>query len=144
MNSPLLSEASVRDLVFSWFAALDRRDEIDSLTPFFAPNGLEMQFPEGVVSGLEGLRNWYSEVTGTFFDQKHEIRDITVSAEGRTAAAVDVIVHWYARTWQPPAAKSKSIAAEATQHWVVVAGTDGRPVVKDYRVVSLEPLSSPA
>ncbi|KPI02581.1 protein of unknown function DUF1486 [Actinobacteria bacterium OK074] len=139
-----LSVASTRDLVFSWFAALDRRDDIEDIVPFFAPDGLEMEFPEGKISGRDGLRNWYADITGIFFDQKHEIRSISVIDPGRTAATVEVVVHWYARTWEPPAAKSTSIAAEALQRWIVVAGRDGRPVVKDYRVVSLTPLSDPA
>jgi hypothetical protein len=134
-----ITEPEIRALVREWFAALDRHGAFEEIKPMFVADGLEMEFPEGPVHGIDGLRTWHGEVVGTFFDQRHEIQDIRVDQTDGDAR-VHVVVHWRASTWEPPAPTSERLAAEATQDWLVVPGATG-PVIQDYRVRSLTPLT---
>ena len=73
------------------------------------------------------------------FDQIHEVRSIDVDFRDGVAE-VRLTVDWQARTWQPPAAFSEWTGAVARQHWVVRRAGD-RPVISEYRVLALEPMS---
>jgi ketosteroid isomerase-like protein len=133
-----LSESEVHALVHDWFAALDQHSDVETILPLFAGDRLGMIFPEGPVCGIDGLRGWYAEVIGKFFDQTHDVRDVRVTATG-DGVRVHVTVHWRAKTWEPPAPTSQSLAFEAVQEWLVVPGNN-RPVIRQYEIKTLTPL----
>jgi hypothetical protein len=54
-------------------------------------------------------------------------------------AQVQVVVHWEASTWKPPAAKSSRIKLDAYQTWTVRRSPEtGKPVIAVYTVDRLE------
>jgi len=134
-----LARWEVADLVTTWFRRLTDKAAPPEMVRMLDPAGPTLVFPEGTFTGEDGFRTWYDAVTSRFFDQTHELR--TVDIESRAdGAEVRLTVDWQARTWLPPAANSEWTGATARQHWSV-RRADDRPVITEYRVLSLEPMT---
>jgi SnoaL-like domain len=135
-----LNETKIRQLVEKWYQLLDVHASENELLPLLSDAGLEMQFPEGPLHGLEDFKRWYQTVTHTFFDEKHVLKEVTVTLSG-DRADVKILVNWQAKRWRPPVPKSDSLDFDAAQSWVVIRSpSSGKPVILTYIVDSLRPL----
>ncbi len=130
-HTPMLQQMA-RD----WYRLLDIHAPMLELLPMVAQNGLEMVLPEVTLHGQNDFVNWYQGVIRIFFDEVHEVLKADVRYEG-DVAHVDIVVHWEASVWKPPARNSERISCEAYQRWMVVLEND-KPVVKTYFVDRLE------
>lgn len=105
-----------------------------------AEQGLEMQFPEGSISGVAAFRNWYEGVIRIFFDEVHTVTRVSTTWEA-DKAVVDVVVNWQARRWRPPAPRSEWLGFDAYQLWDMIRSpSSGQPVIRRYVVQELRPL----
>jgi len=135
-----LTETEVRKLADAWFVALNDKAALRPMVNMLAPEGLVMKFPETTVHGIEGFKGWRRDVRHKFFDQSHTIRQWDVRLDG-SRAHVSVVVRWEASTWQPPAARSERIVADAGQTWTVVRWPgSGRAVIQLYSVDTFTPI----
>jgi hypothetical protein len=124
--------------VGDWYRALDVHEPMVNFISMLAAEGLEMQFPEATLHGIAQFEGWYQGVIRIFFDEVHIVRDVKVQRSG-DEYNLDVVVHWEASMWKPPAARSERIMLDAYQHWVVVASPDtGRPTIRTYIVDRLD------
>lgn len=139
-----LTDDVIRAAVVEWYRALDRHDPIEAVLPYLIDDGLEMRFPETTSRGHAGFREWYEAVTHRFFDEQHTVTGVDISRTGQTTATLRVLVNWQARIWDAPAANSQWLGFDATQTWELVAGSDGRPLVKTYVVDALDPMPGSA
>lgn len=144
MSSTGFSEEAIRAMVADWYRALDRHDNLISVLPYLAADGLEMRFPEGVSKGHAGFADWYGTVTRRFFDEEHTVTRVDFADYAESSAVVEVVVNWQARIWNPPAAKSEWLGFNAYQTWTVIPGPDGRPQIVTYIVNSLDPMPGSA
>jgi diadenosine tetraphosphatase ApaH/serine/threonine PP2A family protein phosphatase len=114
-----LSDAEIRDAALRWYRLLDVHAPIADLLPMLADADLEMRFPEGVVRGHAGFREWYDAVTRRFFDEEHAVKSVAATARGDGTHQAKVVVNWQARIWNPPDAGSQWLGFDAYQTWVV-------------------------
>ncbi len=139
-----LNMNDIRQLADEWYAALDQHVPLSDVTKFLIDDGLEMRFPEVTEKGHAGFAEWYYAVTNRFFDEKHIITRVAGTVEG-DEATVEVLVHWEARMWDPPAPNSAWLGFDANQTWVVVQGDgDKSPKIKTYIVNELAPVPGSA
>ncbi len=115
-----LTEQRVKDFVVAWYRALDEHAPLERCLSFLAEDGLRMQFPDGDIRDFAGFERWYDRVTNLFFDENHNVQSVVSQIAG-DRATLDVVVGWQASWFEPPAAKSKRTAMDATQRWEVRA-----------------------
>jgi hypothetical protein len=127
---------ALQQMAKDWYHLLDVHAPMLELMPMLATEGLEMVFPEATLRGQNDFVNWYQGVIRIFFDEVHQVVQADVRYEG-DEAHMDIVVHWEASVWKPPARNSERISLEAFQRWVVVLEND-KPVVKTYIVDRLE------
>jgi hypothetical protein len=142
-----ITDSIVRNIVVTWFRALDRHDDLEDVLAYLDPEAFELRLPMETRHGLGGFRAWYEAVTHRFFDEQHRVTGVRITPSARWAdhvTVVDVRVNWQARTWRPPAAHSCWIGFDAHQTWHLVAGPDGRLVVRTYIVKALDPMPGSA
>ncbi|MGH8902324.1 MAG: hypothetical protein ACRDYA_11745 [Egibacteraceae bacterium] len=113
---------------------------MEEMLALLAKDGLEMCLPKGTLRTEAEFRHWYqNQVIYRYFDEVHEIEELTITPIGDTAN-VKVVLNWYRRTWDPPKAKSTWLAFDVYQTWVVQRSpTSGRPVILTYIVDALTP-----
>lgn len=135
-----LSRAEIEAFVAAWYRKLDIHAPSEELLPLVAEQGLEMQFPEGAISGVEAFRRWYEGVIRIFFDEVHTV--IRVSASWQASRTlVEVVVNWQARRWRPPAPRSEWLGFDAYQQWEMIRSpASGHPVILRYVVQELRPM----
>jgi hypothetical protein len=140
-----LTQSETKKLVDDWYAKLDVHAPVEEFLPLLADEGLEMQFPEATLHGKNEFINWYEGVTRKFFDEVHEMKELTIETSGDTAT-VQLVVNWQARIWNPPAAHSQWLGFDAAQRWIVrLSPLTQQPVVVTYIVQALTPMpGSPA
>jgi hypothetical protein len=117
MGSPITAD-QIKALVVAWYRALDNHDPIEACNAMLADKGLVMKFPDGDIKDLASFKTWYDRVTNIFFDENHYVQTVEPRING-DVADVRVCVGWQASVWEPPAAKSKRVALDATQQWKV-------------------------
>ncbi len=140
-----LTEAEVREFVVGWYRKLDVHAPTDEVVPLVAEQGLEMRFPEATLRTPAEFRQWYDTVTRRFFDEVHEMKELSVDVSSPDAANVKLVVNWQAHIWDPPAPKSVWLGFDAYQTWVVKRSqTTGKPVVATYIVDKLDPMEGSA
>lgn len=127
---------ALQQMAKDWYHLLDIHAPMLELMPMLAQEGLEMVFPEATLRGQNDFVNWYQGVIRIFFDEVHQVLKADVRYEG-DEAHMDIVVHWEASVWKPPARNSERISLEAFQRWVVVL-EDDKPVVKTYIVDRME------
>lgn len=133
-----LTDPEVRDLAKLWYRLLDVHAPVEALVPLLAETGLEMQFPEATLHGIQEFNNWYDTVTNTFFDEAHLVKVVELTP---ATGDVKIVVNWQAKRWRPPMANSDRLNFDAFQHWKVIRGAaGGRPVVQTYVVDELRPI----
>jgi hypothetical protein len=136
-----LTEAEIRSLAAEWFSGLNEHRPMVEMLPLLSTDGLRMVFPESTLTTMVEFEGWYQGVIRLFFDQDHLIRDVTVRLRG-DEADVDVTVIWKASQWVAPAATSTRSVMRADQTWTVKRShTTGKPVIAEYTVRSLSPVS---
>lgn len=132
MSAPLELD-EIKRFAVAWYEALDFHAPAEELLSFAADEGLQMIFPEKTLHGLHDLKAWAAGGTYTdgeqapgvyniFFDENHNVVSVEAKIDGDTAE-VEVVVAWQASLFVPPAAKSKRVALDATQAWVVRRST---------------------
>ncbi len=133
-----LTEKEVKKLVTQWYRKLDVHAPMVDLLPLLADEGLQMKFPEATLTSLAEFEGWYQRVTRVFFDEVHKLKEVSSTIRGDTAK-VHIVVEWRASVWNPPAAKSQRIVADADQSWVVQRSAQtGTPVIASYTVNGLK------
>jgi len=143
MSEPL-TEAEVQQFAADWYRALDVHAPMVDLLPMIAGDDLEMQLPEGVRRGNAGFEEWYQTVIRLFFDESHAVKEAKLTSTG-DPADVSVVVNWQASRWNPPAAQSDRINADAYQRWVVRRSAEtGKPEIVTYIVDDLKYLEGSA
>ena len=113
-----LTEEQIKKFVAAWYVALDVHAPIEETYRFLTDDGLDMQFPDGMIRNLDSFKTWYDRVTHLFFDENHTVQNVRTQIAARDAV-VDVVVGWQASWIEPPAAKSKRTSMDATQRWTV-------------------------
>lgn len=135
LSIPPLTEAEIGVLAREWYHKLDIHAPMVELLPMLADEGLEMVFPEATVAGHAGFEGWYQTVIRVFFDEQHTVKTVKLlSADPGKAAQVQVVVHWEASVWKPPAAGSERLAMDADQTWEVGRDAQGKAVIVRYVV----------
>ena len=134
-----ISESEVKSLALDWYDKLTKKVPIDQYIYLLAKQNLKMEFPNGnQVFEWDGFQNWYKQVTNTFFDQIHILKHLEVKPNGEIAE-VQIVVHWEASMWQPPAAKSERVILDAYQNWQVRNSIETQlPVIQTYVVDRFE------
>lgn len=131
--------AQIEAFVADWYRQLDIHAPSEELVSMVA-DGVEMQFPEGAVRGVEEFRAWYEGVIRLFFDELHAVTRVGIAWQN-DRYLLDVVVNWQARRWNPPAPRSEWIGFDAYQRWELIASpASGRPVVVRYIVDELRPM----
>lgn len=140
-----IREAEVKTLAINWYKKLTEKAPLNQYIPLLAEQNLKMEFPNGnPIVEWSGFQNWYEQVTNTFFDQIHILKHLEVKPIG-DRAEVQIVVHWEASMWQPPAAKSQRVVLDAYQNWVVRRSlTTQLPVIQTYIVDQFEYATSSA
>jgi hypothetical protein len=113
-----LTEENIKNFVAAWYYTLDIHAPIEAANALLADEGLVMSFPDGDIKDLASFKVWYDRVTHIFFDENHNVASV-VSRINEDDADLDVVVAWQASWFEPPAAKSKRTAMDATQSWKV-------------------------
>jgi len=113
-----LTEEGIKKFAAAWYYALDIHAPVEECYRLLADEGLNVQFPDGDIRDLAGFKKWYDRVTNLFFDENHIVQSVKPRISG-DEAVVDIVVGWQASFWEPPAAKSKRTAMNATQRWTV-------------------------
>jgi hypothetical protein len=118
MMTNTITVDDVKKFAAAWYLALDQHVPVEECYKFLADNGLNMHFPDGDIRDFNSFKKWYDRVINLFFDENHNVQSVeaTISADG---AEVRVVVGWQASWFEPPAAKSKRTAMDATQQWTV-------------------------
>ena len=133
------SRAEIEAFVADWYRKLDIHAPAEELVSLVA-DGVEMQFPEGAIRGVEEFRTWYEGVIRLFFDELHAVTRVGIDWQN-DRYLLDVVVNWQARRWRPPAPRSEWIGFDAYQRWELIASpASGRPVVVRYIVDELRPM----
>jgi hypothetical protein len=133
-----LTKAEIKKLATEWYRKLDVHAPLAEVTPMLAANGLEMKFPEATLRTIGDFQGWYDRVIRIFFDEVHKVKEVDarITDEG---ADVNVVVHWEASVWNPPAANSQRIKLDAYQTWYVTRSPETeRPVIVRYTVDKLD------
>jgi hypothetical protein len=139
-ESAPLAETEIRAMAEDWYRKLDVHVPVEEILPMLADKDLEMHFPEGIMRGHEGFKEWYKAVTHRFFDEVHTVKEVTATPAG-TDADVKVVVNWQAKIWDPPAANSVWLGFDAYQTWVVRRSPETKqPIVVKYVVDELKPM----
>ncbi|MEU5950672.1 nuclear transport factor 2 family protein [Streptomyces sp. NPDC047525] len=138
-----LTESAVRQLVASWFEALDRHDPVEKVQPLLASDGLTLRQREGTYTGLDGFRTWYEEVTHRFFDERRALSVVEVRLGDGPSAEVGVHLNWQATEWRPPTPASRRLGFDVAQTLTVVV-EDGVPLIRTLAVESLAPMPGSA
>jgi hypothetical protein len=108
----------IKKFAAAWYLALDQHVPVEEAYKFLADEGLNMQFPDGDIRNFDSFKRWYDRVTNLFFDENHNVQSVEATISG-DRAEVRVVVGWQASWFEPPAAKSKRTAMDATQLWTV-------------------------
>jgi hypothetical protein len=108
----------IKKFAAAWYLALDQHVPVEEAYKFLADEGLNMQFPDGDIRNFDSFKRWYDRVTNLFFDENHNVQSVEATISGERAE-VRVVVGWQASWFEPPAAKSKRTAMDATQLWTV-------------------------
>jgi hypothetical protein len=108
----------IKKFAAAWYLALDQHVPVEDAYKFLADEGLNMQFPDGDIRNFDSFKRWYDRVTNLFFDENHNVQSVEATISG-DRAEVRVVVGWQASWFEPPAAKSKRTAMDATQLWTV-------------------------
>jgi hypothetical protein len=138
-----LASAEVKALVVGWFRRLTDHAPVEEMLAMLDLQRLQMTFPEATLRSEADFRKWYGDVTGKFFDQRHDLEMLDVDVQEHRAH-VNLVVGWQARTWTPPAAYSGWIGAHAYQEWMVERAAEHLPPrIVTYTVARLEPMQRP-
>lgn len=133
------SRARIEAFVADWYRKLDIHAPAEELVSLVV-DGVEMQFPEGAIRGVEEFQTWYEGVIRLFFDELHAVTHVGIAWRD-DRYLLDVVVNWQARRWRPPAPRSEWIGFDAFQRWEVIASpASGQPVVVRYIVDELQPM----
>lgn len=117
MNTSITLD-DIKKFAAAWYLALDQHVPVEECYKFLTDEGLNIQFPDGDIRDFNSFKKWYDRVTNLFFDENHNVQSVeaTISSDG---AEVRVVVGWQASWFEPPAAKSKRTAMDATQQWTI-------------------------
>jgi hypothetical protein len=129
MATDAFSEDNIKRFAAAWYQALDVHAPTEACEKLLVDEGLTMIFPEKTLTGNADFRAWYAGgdysdgerapgVINIFFDEIHVVKHVDVSVSG-DEAVVEVVVGWQASWFEPPAAKSKRTAMDATQRWTL-------------------------
>ena len=121
MADPITMD-QIKKFAAAWYFALDIHAPIEECYKMLADEGINMHFPNEDIRDFATFQKWYDRVTNRFFDENHTIHSVEAQIfDGQ--AEVEVVVGWQASWWEPPAAKSKRVALDATQKWIVRRST---------------------
>ncbi len=113
-----LTDPEISKFAADWYRKLDVHAPMVDLLPLLADADLVMKFPEATARGRAGFESWYQRVIRVFFDDVHEVKEVSSKINGNQAE-VHVVVKWQASVWNPPEPASKRIVLDADQTWTV-------------------------
>src|SRR5688500_15406781 len=113
-----LTQEEIKKFAAAWYYALDIHAPAEECYRLLADEGLNMNFPDGLIHDFATFNKWYDRVINLFFDEIHNVQSVRATLRG-TEADVEVIVGWQASWFEPPAAKSKRTSMNAIQRWTV-------------------------
>lgn len=122
MTNPITLD-EIKRFAAAWYYLLDIHAPIEEISTLLAAEGLNMQFPDGDIRDFASFKRWYDRVTNLFFDEIHNVQSVDPIKISGDEADVRVVVGWQASWFEPPAAKSKRTAMDATQDWTVRRST---------------------
>jgi hypothetical protein len=119
----------IKPFMAAWYQALDIHAPLEDCCRFLADADFEMVVPDRTLRGLGDFRTWYvggeypdgtkmPGVVNIYFDETHVLQGIDANISGEEAV-IDFVLGWQASWWEPPAAKSKRTALDATQRWKI-------------------------
>lgn len=128
------TEEEIRHLANDWYRKLDVHAPLDDVLALLADDGFEIRIPEGTFRGHDGFKHVYEELwIRRFFDEVHELKQLSITPAGEDKAEAKVVVNWQARAWAPPEPKSKWIHMDAYQTWTVQRSPNsGQAVILTY------------
>jgi len=133
----------VEQFVCDWYHVLDVHLPPAEAEEMVDMENVEFHIPEGVRSGPEAFRGMYHFWTHSYFDEIHTVEELDITPES-DHAEVNLLVHWQAQGWTPPAAKSDPIDNYYRQSWIVVRDlSSGRPVIQQYITNPVDPPQHP-
>ncbi|MGH8930662.1 MAG: hypothetical protein ACRDZO_08570 [Egibacteraceae bacterium] len=136
-----LSQREVNRLLNDWHRRLDLHAPVEAVLELLAEEDFEMRTPQGILTTAGEFKRWYDEMTRRFFDETRAITRLTITRADDTAE-VKMVVNWQARTWNPPAARSKWLDFDAYETLIVRRSRSReQPVISTYIVEALRPLS---
>lgn len=138
------SKDAINAMVRQWYQALDTHEPVETLTAMLDETSLRMVFPEATLEGLSGFTGWYEGVIRIFFDEVHQVKDVTFIREDGDTFDIKVAVHWEASRWKAPAARSERIKLIAYQSWTVRMDARNTPRIATYTVDRLDYLPGSA
>ncbi len=139
-----LSQREVNRLLNDWHRRLDLHAPVEALLELLADEDLEMRTPLGTLTTAAEFERWYDEMTRRFFDETRAITRLSITRADDTAE-VKMVVNWQARTWDPPAARSKWLDFDAYETLIVCRSQSReQPVICTYIVEALQPSSDSA
>ena len=134
-----LTKESIEKMARAWYEKLDVHAPLIEILPMLSGDGdLSMVFPEATLKGLAAFESWYQGVIRIFFDEVHNVKEVSSEING-DKATVKIVVQWEASRWNPPARYSDRIKLDAYQTWEVKwSDKAGGPVVTKYIVNELK------
>jgi hypothetical protein len=136
MERELEKRLEIMLLVRNWFKKLTDHALLDELVAMLASDGFTMKFVDAELKSINDFTVWYERVVQTYFDQKHDIRNVDIMMQGSEAELV-IFVNWQARTWNGRDGYSRQLNCDAMQTWQVVQAEHGWKI-KKYIVEMLE------
>lgn len=139
----MITQEQVKSFATAWYQALDFHLPPAVVATMLSESDVEMVFPEKSFYGQSDFLAWYAGgpysdgskapgVINLFFDENHNIAEISATIDG-SSAEVNVVVAWQASWFEPPAAKSKRVSADFTQAWSVRESTRNTWGLEIYR-----------
>lgn len=112
------SPNDVKAFVYRWFAGFDHQAPLEWFTHRLDPAGVEIRYPDFSIDNIADFQRWYRGVIDHIAWNAHDVRDLKVVSQSRSAFAVTLNVCWRARTY-----KGETLALLVNQRWqLVVAG----------------------
>jgi hypothetical protein len=141
--SNTVTEDQVKAFAAAWYLALDVHAPAEQVATLVAEDDLVMIFPEKTLRSMNDFKAWYAGgtyddgskapgVINIFFDENHNIAELTAKVNGDSAEAT-IVVAWQASWFVPPSAKSKRVSADFTQAWSLRPTTRNPSGLEIYR-----------
>jgi hypothetical protein len=127
-----LTEANLKEFILKFYQQADNSAPLVWFLPYIEDDHHMVWTPTCEFRGPAGFEEFYRNLTGNLFDRKHEVFDITINTDGKTAEA-SFTIHLTAKVWSPPLPRSIHAENYANFHWTVrTSEKTGDIAIMDY------------